>query len=729
MQDRRVIALSKVECLLIPQYWLMQHNRANIWVRIRQFLDQNIPSQDQIFKAFLEHRKWLQYRQELVREIVSRKKIPNNTTIHDVPYSLRINSDTIPDSLNSASMADSGRDKSPKPGTTPEEETGARKRHDNARSGSHSSSDEGFDQGKRSLDQATPALNGINHTESLCFCRLRTGETMMIPGISVQTVVGPGVAASPPKFVSLEEIMKAAKDIKDMSLVHEIAVDRNFKLEKFEPPPDSIQKQVKDTMQTVFWDILAEQLNADPPSYDQAMVLLAEIKESLLRLLLPQHTKLKQEINEILDVDLIKQQTKAGILDFQYYAHYVISVMGKLCAPVRDDKIQELSQTTEIVPVFKGILETLEIMHIDMANFTIELMRPDLIARSIDYEKTKFAELLKIQPDGLDATRKWVLKHLDTVKASNPQLHSTDKDTIVRILTAKTIAEAYLELLQWDESMPFPEEVALHVSHSSLMSSDRMKLRSGDWAVTIDFLLTSLSIGNNTVMMDEGRFRALGERCLRMTVVGAVLLVTLSSIKQLQGNSAFKELLKQHVTVLLEEAHSNKYLEKLMPNVATQVIKDIDDCLKKIGSSELDAESKRLLSGQILEIASPSHKIRQLVEVNSPSARRGDALYQVQPALDVRQTPQSTCDVMRPRSKYRSEMPLSKEVQIEINLLAGSGSYHKFAEKLNRRHASIRYIRHYTAAKFTERFRVTEGINVQKETWPSTNIPPLMAQY
>nr|CAD7406460.1 unnamed protein product [Timema cristinae] len=217
MQDRRVIAVSKVECLLIPQYWIMQHNRANIWVRIRQFLDQNIPSQVQIFKAFLEHRKWLHYKQELVKEIVSRKKIPNNTTIHDVPYSLRINSDTIPDSLNSASMADSGRDKSPRPGTTPEEETGARKRHDNARSGGHSSSEEGFDQGKR----------------------LRTGETMMIPGISVQTMVGPGVAASPPKFVSLEEIMKAAKDIKDMSLVHEIAVDRNFKLEKFEPPPDS----------------------------------------------------------------------------------------------------------------------------------------------------------------------------------------------------------------------------------------------------------------------------------------------------------------------------------------------------------------------------------------------------------------------------------------------------------------------------------------------------------
>nr|CAD7196536.1 unnamed protein product [Timema douglasi] len=35
---------------------------------------------------------------------------------------------------------------------------------------------------------------------------------------------------------------------------------------------------------------------------------------------------------------------------------------------------------------------------------------------------------------------------------------------------------------------PSKHEVALRVSHSSLMSSDRMKHRSGDWAVTINFL-------------------------------------------------------------------------------------------------------------------------------------------------------------------------------------------------------------------------------------------------
>lgn len=44
------------------------------------------------------------------------------------------------------------------------------------------------------------------------------------------------IVASPPKFMSLDEIMAAADGVKNMALAHEIAVDTNFKLEKLEPP-------------------------------------------------------------------------------------------------------------------------------------------------------------------------------------------------------------------------------------------------------------------------------------------------------------------------------------------------------------------------------------------------------------------------------------------------------------------------------------------------------------
>lgn len=44
--------------------------------------------------------------------------------------------------------------------------------------------------------------------------------------------------ASPPKFLSLPEIMVAAKKLEDIALVHEIAVNENFKLQPQEHPDE-----------------------------------------------------------------------------------------------------------------------------------------------------------------------------------------------------------------------------------------------------------------------------------------------------------------------------------------------------------------------------------------------------------------------------------------------------------------------------------------------------------
>lgn len=87
------------------------------------------------------------------------------------------------------------------------------------------------------------------------------------------------VAASPPKFVSLEEIMKAAKGMQNMALAHEIAVDKNFKIDKLEPEENTLHKKVKEIVHKAFWDLLATELAQDPPVYNQALRLLGEIKE------------------------------------------------------------------------------------------------------------------------------------------------------------------------------------------------------------------------------------------------------------------------------------------------------------------------------------------------------------------------------------------------------------------------------------------------------------------
>lgn len=45
-------------------------------------------------------------------------------------------------------------------------------------------------------------------------------------------------SASPPKFMTMEDLIKATTGVKNMALAHEIAVDTNFKIEPTEKNPN-----------------------------------------------------------------------------------------------------------------------------------------------------------------------------------------------------------------------------------------------------------------------------------------------------------------------------------------------------------------------------------------------------------------------------------------------------------------------------------------------------------
>lgn len=90
----------------------------------------------------------------------------------------------------------------------------------------------------------------------------------------------PGSAGSPPKILTFDEVRDAIKNVEDMQLAHEIAINPNFRLQPYDPPESSLEKRIKTMMHDAFWDLLREQLNAEPhPVYDQAIALLGDIKE------------------------------------------------------------------------------------------------------------------------------------------------------------------------------------------------------------------------------------------------------------------------------------------------------------------------------------------------------------------------------------------------------------------------------------------------------------------
>lgn len=389
--------------------------------------------------------------------------------------------------------------------------------------------------------------------------------------------------SGPPRFVTVEELLETAKGVTNMALAHEIVVNGDFQIKPVELPEDSLEKKVKEIVHKAFWDCLSVQLSEDPPTYDHAIKLLGEIKETLLSFLLPGHTRLRNQITEVLDLDLIKQEAENGALDISKLVEFIIGMMGTLCAPARDEEVKKLKDIKEIVPLFRAIFSVLDLMKVDMANFAVSSIRPHLMQQSVEYERKKFQELLEKQPNSLDFVTQWL------GEAADDLMHQTYKNALPAqggaagsggSPTPSPVAvqnHAYLKLLKWDHlQQPFPE----------------------------------------TVLMDQARFQELQLQLEHLTVLGAVLLVTFSmAASGVSSQATFAEKLKMIVKILLTDMHLPSFhLKDALTTIGEKVCLEVSSCLSLCGFTPFTTDKEIVLKGQIQAVASPDNPIRRIMD-------------------------------------------------------------------------------------------------------------------
>ncbi|KAJ7344508.1 hypothetical protein JRQ81_000458 [Phrynocephalus forsythii] len=385
---------------------------------------------------------------------------------------------------------------------------------------------------------------------------------------------------SPPQFVSVEELMETAKGVTNMVLAHEIVVNGGLQIKPADLPENSLEKRVRDIVHKAFWDCLESQLKEDPPSYDHAIKLVGEIKETLLSFLLPGHTRLRNQISEVLDLDLIKQEAENGALDISKLAEFIIGMMGTLCAPARDEEIKKLKDNREIVPLFRAIFSVLDLMKMDMANFAVSSIRPHLMQQSVEYERKKFQELYKKQPNSLDFVTEWLQEAAENLasKAGPAVDDGAASGNMTPALCPVAVQNhAYLELLKWDHlQKPFPE----------------------------------------TVLMDQSRFQEMQLELDQLILMGAVLLVTFNAAgTALSGLPGFPDKLKMVIRVLLTGLHLPSFnLGETLAVLSEKVCAEVNACLSQHGFTPFTSEKETALKGQIQALANPENTVCKLID-------------------------------------------------------------------------------------------------------------------
>lgn len=109
------------------------------------------------------------------------------------------------------------------------------------------------------------------------------------------------------------------------------------------------------------------------------------ISQNILSLLLPYQNSLKTHINEMLDLDLIKQQADHGILDISKLAQSIVGFLSKMCAPARDEQAKKILLNEDIVDLFRWADKKLEIWINKRHEFELEpvLLFPIFIQGSV----------------------------------------------------------------------------------------------------------------------------------------------------------------------------------------------------------------------------------------------------------------------------------------------------------------------------------------------------------
>ncbi|XP_045146547.1 T-complex protein 11 X-linked protein 2 [Echinops telfairi] len=375
---------------------------------------------------------------------------------------------------------------------------------------------------------------------------------------------------------SVTELLHTVKEVSKMSIAHEIVVNQNFRVEEKILPPNSPEGKLTEKMYDAFWDHLREQLSSLPPDFTSALQLLKDVKEALLSLLLPRQIRLKNEIEENLDMDLLKQESEHGALDVNRLSNYILNLMIQLCAPIRDAAVKKLKDVTDPVLLLKGIFHVLGQMRVDMINYTIQNLRPYLQEHSIEYERAKFQELLNKKPSLLDHTTKWLNKATADVTASLSGFESTSStsNSFETPTLTMVLYQGYLNLLLWDaEDDEFPE----------------------------------------TLLMDRGRLKEMAFQLEQLTVLASVLLVARSFSGNVLFNSpTFVDKLKSITKVLTQDFNSRP--EEAMLSVSEQLSQEIHQGLEDMGLTPLSSDNTTSLIGQLKNIVKKDNCVRTVID-------------------------------------------------------------------------------------------------------------------
>ena len=222
------------------------------------------------------------------------------------------------------------------------------------------------------------------HVQIMLQAKSRTlSRASSVPNFNIKKVLPP-ITRHTFKFLSFKNISN------DVQTRHEMIFDPKF---KFKSNPNLLSCEKVQN----YWKLLSRCFLGEEPLRVQMGVIpimLHEISVILLDLVATSDRDSFLEIlNDRMDINELKMQMRNNSINYSAIILNFYRIMKDSCAPIRDGDLNKMITEATYTERFRKCFEIIELMYIDMANYDLESMRPDVLRYGIQYEKSYFDEI------------------------------------------------------------------------------------------------------------------------------------------------------------------------------------------------------------------------------------------------------------------------------------------------------------------------------------------------
>ncbi|KAJ3291691.1 hypothetical protein HK104_005882 [Borealophlyctis nickersoniae] len=259
--------------------------------------------------------------------------------------------------------------------------------------------------------------------------------------------------------LDLSEILASAQ------VRHDLYFDPNL---AFKPDDGGDAGKAKEEKTEAYWAEIAEEIGRG--DLWRVPLFLFEIR-CIITELLPYEKERAEELERNLDVKLIAQEMKHGVLNVGGLIGYLANLFRSTCAPARDESVYAMAAAAgrgEFAKTLRLCFELLELMRLDSANDQLRRVRPYVIEHAAEFEWRWFKDHVEAGTFSIAHTKAWFESAISLSRTAPPPAStssaatppsSTPPPTLVHIHT-----NALLKLISSATSfgtIPLPETLRM----------------------------------------------------------------------------------------------------------------------------------------------------------------------------------------------------------------------------------------------------------------------------